>query len=75
MSPGELEQLEIRRVLEKKADVYLFDEPTASLDITHKEALIKAMKEMRKHKIVIAITHDMDLIDASDEVVELGKSD
>lgn len=75
MSPGELEQLEIRRVLEKKADVYLFDEPTASLDIAHKEALIKAMKEMRKHKIVIAITHDMDLIDASDEVVELGKSD
>ena len=33
------------------------------------------MKEMRKHKIVIAITHDMDLIAASDEVVELGKSD
>lgn len=75
MSPGELEQLEIRRVLEKKADVYLFDEPTASLDSAHKEALIKAMKEMRKHKIVIAITHDMDLIAASDEVVELGKSD
>ena len=75
MSPGELEQLEIRRVLEKKADVYLFDEPTASLDIAHKEALIKAMKEMRKHKIVIAITHDMDLITASDEVIELGKSD
>ena len=51
MSPGELKQLEIRRVLEKKADVYLFDEPTASLDIAHKEALINAQIEARSAQI------------------------
>lgn len=75
MSPGELEQLEIRRVLKKKADVYIFDEPTASLDNAHKKALIAALMKLRKQKIVVVITHDMDLIAASDEVIKLGKDD
>ncbi len=73
-SLGELQQREIERVLSKKADVFVLDEPTASLDARHKEQLLERLVLLRKNKIVIVISHDQELVSIADEVIDLGSA-
>lgn len=65
LSGGELQRLAIAAALSKEADIYLFDEPTAFLDV---EQRLKAARAMRKiiesrHAASIIIDHDIVFID------------
>ncbi len=52
-----------------KADILLWDEPTAGLDITRKFQILKRAREL--NKTVIMATHDEDILRFCDHVVEI----
>jgi ABC-type bacteriocin/lantibiotic exporter with double-glycine peptidase domain len=59
-------------VMEEK-DVYLFDEPTNYLDKQKKRTVIESLRrKVDQNKIVIAISHDKDIIDEADRVINLA---
>ncbi len=59
-------------VMEEK-DVYLFDEPTNYLDKQKKQTVIDCLRsKVNQNKIVIAISHDKDIIDEADRVINLA---
>ncbi len=64
LSGGELQMFAIIVAFSKDADVYLFDEPSAYLDVKQRinaAKLIRALKE--KGKSVIVVEHDLTIMD------------
>lgn len=61
LSDGELQRLAITFCLGTKADIYLIDEPSASLDIETRVAVVKVLKRFLIHnnKIGFVVEHDM----------------
>ena len=64
LSGGELQRFSIARVLAKKADVYLIDEPSAYLDVEERISVAKAIKEImtEKEKTAFVVDHDLLLV-------------
>ncbi len=65
-SKGELQRLNIARALMKEADIYIFDEAVSNVDTETKNYIITGIRDYLKDKIVILITHDMDIITNTD---------
>ncbi|MCR1825001.1 ABC transporter ATP-binding protein [Terrisporobacter muris] len=59
LSMGEWQRLAISRALLKNADLYIFDEPDASLDAEAESQLLNLYKSTFKDKIGIFITHNI----------------
>ncbi|RKN60376.1 excinuclease ABC subunit UvrA [Paenibacillus ginsengarvi] len=75
LSGGELQRLFLMHHLQSEFDslLYIFDEPTAGLHESEKQALIEKMRTLTEAgNTVIVVEHDADVIRASDYVVELG---
>ena len=49
----------------------ILDEPSAMLDKESTNNLLNYLQEIKKDKIIIMISHDIRLIDVSDEVVNI----
>jgi len=62
-SGGELQRLAIGTVLEKDADIYLFDEMTSYLDINERLNASRIVQELAKKKTVIVVEHDLAILD------------
>lgn len=73
LSEGEKQILSIYRILCKKPEVLILDEPSSNLDFNKKITLKKILRVIKKQMIVIVISHDKDFLDVSDEVIELDK--
>lgn len=73
-SSGEMQRLELMRALLKRADVYIFDEPTSNLDTLNESVILNLIKENCKG-MVFLISHRMSTVSFSDVVyrVENGK--
>lgn len=69
ISSGALQKLSIARSLVKNTSVLLMDEPTNSIDYESKEILIKELQKRKEEKIIIIVTHDLDLQQIADKVV------
>ncbi len=61
LSGGERKKAEIIFCILKKANVYIFDEPFASLDLSSKEITKKIIQELAKDNLVILINHEKDI--------------
>ncbi|KAA8922088.1 ribosome biogenesis/translation initiation ATPase RLI [Thermoplasma sp.] len=62
-SGGELQRLAIGTVLEKEADIYLFDEMTSYLDINERLNASRIVQELARKKTVIVVEHDLAILD------------
>jgi putative ABC transport system ATP-binding protein len=72
LSGGEQQRLAIARVLLKKCDIILADEPTGSLDKENRDQVIKLLKKLHSEgKTIIVVTHDLDLQDLFSRVIDL----
>lgn len=80
-SIGEWQRLAIARALIRKADVYIFDEPDASLDVFRQKEIILLFKKIMKHKIGIYVSHktnfvkelaDKLIVIQNGEIIEMG---
>ncbi len=73
LSGGELQRLAVAAALLRRADTYIFDEPTTHLDIIERLRVAEAIKDITgENRYVIVIDHDLAVLDyLADQVVIL----
>lgn len=70
LSSGEFQMIDIERVLGLDSRVVILDEPTANLDIKNKLEVIRVINSIAEDKLLILITHDIQLAyDIADVVI------
>jgi putative ABC transport system ATP-binding protein len=71
VSGGQQQRIAIARALVNRPSVILADEPTGNLDLRTGEEIIRLLGELRTSEgiTVVAATHDMKMLSASDVVV------
>lgn len=62
LSGGEWQRIAIARMLMKKAELFVLDEPDASLDILKQKEMIKIYEQVIENKISIYISHKVDYV-------------
>ncbi|SHH98473.1 ATP-binding cassette domain-containing protein [Clostridium grantii] len=72
LSGGEQQRVALARLMLKKCDIILADEPTGSLDKKNAESVLNILKELNKQgKIIILVTHDEEIKKQGNRVVNL----
>jgi len=74
LSGGQKQKVFIARVLAQEPEIFLFDEPTSSLDIRHQLEVLETVRQLVKHskRTVIMVLHDLNLASRfSDKIVML----
>lgn len=71
LSGGELQRLAIAVALGKKANLYLFDEPTSYLDIRQRLDTAKKIRNLSKDKMVVVIEHDLVVLDYLSDYIHI----
>ncbi|MEG0237740.1 MAG: ABC transporter ATP-binding protein [Bacilli bacterium] len=72
LSGGEQQRVAIARIMVKPSDIILADEPTGSLDSNTKHEIIQLLKTMNAEgKTIIIVTHDDEVSDYCDRIIEL----
>ena len=71
LSGGEVKRIEIATVLAKDADLMIFDEPEAGIDLWSFARLTETFQELhaRREKTIIIISHQERIIRLADEIV------
>jgi ATP-binding cassette subfamily B protein len=75
LSGGEWQRLALARIMYRNADIWILDEPTASLDPEAEAAIFAELKENLKGRIGIVISHRFSTVRIADRiaVIEDGK--
>ena len=72
ISGGELQRVAIAATIMKKANLYVFDEPTSYLDIKQRIKIAKIIKELANEETaVLVIEHDLIILDYMTDLVHL----
>ena len=72
ISIGQWQKLALGRTLSKPAEVYIFDEPNASLDIASEQAVLNMIWEEMRDKIAILIIHRFNcMLERADKIIVL----
>ncbi len=72
LSGGQQQRVAVARAVVTTADVVLADEPTAELDADNRELVVSLLTECAHAGAVVVIaSHDPDVVDACDDVVDL----
>lgn len=74
LSGGQIQRICIIRELLRDTDIFIFDEPTSSLDNTMKIKIIETIKKLKYNSIIVIVTHDINIIDENERVVEINKN-
>jgi putative ABC transport system ATP-binding protein len=72
LSGGQQQRVAVARALVTGADVFLADEPTAELDADNRGLVVSLLIERaRMGAVVVIASHDPDVVDACDHVLDL----
>ena len=72
LSGGEKQRIAKARALIKNGDVLIMDEPTSALDVKSKDKFKEIINTIKMDKIIILITHDEDIKNMADEIIDLN---
>lgn len=74
LSGGQKQRVAIARALINDPKIILADEPTGSIDAENSEKVINIFKQLKSEgKTIIIITHDKDIAESCDRIIELKK--
>ena len=73
LSGGERQKLALMRSLFPSAQLFLLDEPTASLDMATKHRLMEYIDKIKQHSIIVMVTHEAELTKKADIFISLDK--
>ncbi|HGI2639405.1 TPA: ATP-binding cassette domain-containing protein [Streptococcus agalactiae] len=62
LSKGQWQRIGLAKMLIKEADVIIMDEPTSALDPNMEKKVIDIMNDIASEKIVIIVTHNLELL-------------
>lgn len=72
LSGGEQQRVALARLMYKKCDIVLADEPTGSLDAQNAKIVIDFLHDLNKQgKTIVIVTHDEKIINSEEKVVWL----
>jgi ABC-type multidrug transport system fused ATPase/permease subunit len=74
LSGGQRQRIGIARALIRDADVLILDESTNALDFETRKAIMVALLENYKNRILIFVSHDPYVMERCDEIIELTPS-
>lgn len=74
LSGGEQQRVAIARCLLSDSDIIVADEPTGNLDVNNTQEIIHLLMDIahKKQKIVIIVTHDLDVASQADTCYEIS---
>ena len=73
LSGGQKQRVAIARAIVNNPSILLADEPTGALDVKTSAEIMGVFKELNEQGItVIIITHDMEVADACERVIEIS---
>ena len=72
ISGGQKKRIDLLRVFLRKFDVLIFDESTASLDVDRRKLLFEYIDTIKKEKIIIFITHNMEECEHFDTIFTIA---
>lgn len=73
LSGGQRQRVAIARALALDAPVLVLDEPTSELDAATRDLVLTLLAaEAKRGCILLVVSHDPDVLERSDEIVELG---
>ena len=73
LSGGQKQLISIFRTLKENKNIILLDEPTSDLDPNTRDLIYKLLKIIKSfNKTIIIVTHDLDLINLGDEIIDLS---
>jgi ABC-type multidrug transport system fused ATPase/permease subunit len=75
LSVGQKQRLSIARGLIRNTPIIILDEPTAALDPQTENALMAALREVAKGRLVIVIAHRLSTIREADRIIFLEKGE
>lgn len=69
-SEGQLQRIGLARAIAKlDSDLIILDEPTSALDNINKKLFIEKLRVYKAQKLIILVTHDLDLLKDVDKIV------
>lgn len=72
LSGGEQQRVALARVILKKGNIILADEPTGNLDAENTDKVMKILKKLKEDgKLIIIVTHSLSLANECDDVIRL----
>ena len=71
LSLGEKQRIALIRALIKNPDILLLDEPTSSLDIQSANILFEHLNKIKKDKIIIIVSHNLNIVGKFDEIIDI----
>ncbi|GGA18402.1 bacteriocin ABC transporter ATP-binding protein [Paenibacillus marchantiophytorum] len=72
LSGGEQQRVALARLMVKKCNIILADEPTGSLDKKNAEAVLDIIKQLHNQgKTIIMVTHDEDMKKKGERIINL----
>ncbi len=73
LSGGELRKVHLWIAANKHSDALFLDEPSTGLDEKSKKQLIDYIRRNPSKRIIVVMTHDIDMIDMADHVLNIQK--
>lgn len=71
LSGGQKQRVAIARALINEPNIILADEPTGAVDGEATKEIMEILKSISKEKTVVVITHDEEVADYADEIIEI----
>jgi ATP-binding cassette, subfamily B, bacterial PglK len=72
LSGGQIQRVALARLFYNRRDVMIFDEPTNNLDNKNKNSILKEIKNLKKNRIVIILSHDTAVEKYCDQIINLN---
>jgi putative ABC transport system ATP-binding protein len=73
LSGGERQRVAIARAIVNNQELILADEPTGALDIDNRNNVVEILRDLQENhnKTVVIITHDLEVANMCDRIIEL----